>query len=225
MSRPVVLDLFCGAGGASAGYYYAGFDVIGVDINYQRHYPFEFYQGDALTVGPELLRTRRIDLIHASPPCQAYSDLQKRTGRDYPELIEPTRRILVDSNKPYVIENVDRAPLENPVLLCGRMFPGLRVYRHRLFETNFPLRAPHHPKHDKKVYTYDRRKAHFGRDLTDDMFVQVTGGGNAPHHIKLQAMGINWPMTRKEVNEAIPPIYAWYVGCFAAKFLVDQNFE
>lgn len=206
-----VLDLFSGAGGASMGYHQAGFEIVGVDNKIQSRYPFNFVLGDALSVGWRMMMSGRFHLVHASPPCQKYSDLQKRTGKEYPDLIGPVREMLQDSGLPYVIENVDTAPLESPVMLCGAMFPGLRVYRHRLFETNWELTQPEHPKHKALVYTFDRRKHHFGRALTEDMFVQVTGGGNAPIAEKKKAMGIDWMIT-KEINEAIPPAYTKYVG-------------
>lgn len=206
-----VLDLFCGAGGSSTGYHQAGFEVVGVDNRFQVRYPFEFILGDALSVGRDLMESGRFDFVHASPPCQKYSDLQKRTGKEYPDLIEPVRKMLRDSGLPYVIENVDTAPLENPTMLCGTMFPGLRVYRHRLFETNWEFTAPLHPKHKALVYTFDKRKNHFGRAMSEEMFVQVTGGGNARIADKRKAMGIDW-MIHKEINEAIPPSYTRYIG-------------
>ena len=193
------------------GYHQAGFKVFRVDNKIQRRYPFDFILGDALTLGKRLLETEQFDLVHASPPCQKYSDLQKRTGKKYPDLIKPVREMLVASGLPYVIENVDTAPLENPIMLCGGMFKGLRVYRHRLFETNWKLEQPEHPKHKALVYTYDKRKHHFGQPLTNEMFVQVTGGGNAPIVQKRAAMGISW-MIHKEINEAIPPAYTKYIG-------------
>jgi DNA (cytosine-5)-methyltransferase 1 len=82
--------LFCGAGGASEGYRQSGFEVIGVDIAPQPHYPFEFWQTDALDVlamggvGTWLLED--FSAFHASPPCQAFSDLQKQSKREYPDL-------------------------------------------------------------------------------------------------------------------------------------------
>ncbi|QQV92380.1 DNA methyltransferase [Streptomyces phage MeganTheeKilla] len=206
-----ILDLFCGAGGASMGYHQAGFEVVGVDNKVQTRYPFNFVLGDALSVGWRMMMSGRFDFVHASPPCQKYSDLQKRTGKEYPDLIGPVREMLQDSGLPYVIENVDTAPLDG-VMLCGSMFDGLRVYRHRLFEPGgWELTAPQHPKHKALVYTYDKRKHHFGRKLTEDMFVQVTGGGNAPIAEKRKAMGIDW-MIHKEINESIPPAYTKYVG-------------
>jgi DNA (cytosine-5)-methyltransferase 1 len=204
------------------GYHQAGFEVVGVDNKIQRRYPFNFVLGDALSVGWRMMMSGRFGLVHVSPPCQKYSDLQKRTGKEYPDLIGPVREMLQDSGLPYVIENVDTAPLENPVMLCGTMFPGLRVYRHRLFETNWKLEQPEHPKHTALVYTFDKRKHHFGRALTEDMFVQVTGGGNAPIAEKKKAMGIDWMIT-KEINEAIPPKYTKFVGEQFAKSRFDSR--
>ena len=210
MSTFRILDLFCGAGGAAAGYYKAGFEVVGVDIHPQPHYPFEFIQADALSLEASLLTS--FDAIHASPPCQAYSDLaaRNRNGNSWPKLIEPVRDMLVSTGKPYVIENVEGAPLRDYIVLCGTMFPGLRVLRHRLFETNFDLFSPQHGKHPR-VHTLDRRKAHYGK--TDEWrdFVQVTGGGNSSADSARAAMGIDW-MTKRELNEAIPPAYTSFVG-------------
>jgi len=203
-----LLDLYCGAGGASAGYSYAGFEIVGIDKFRQKRYPFEFIQMDALEVTPSFLAG--FDVIHASPPCQKYSDLQKRTGLEYPDLIEPTRQILQASGKPYIIENVDTAPLENPVMLCGRMFSELRVYRHRLFESNMEFEVPPHPTHDKLVFTHDKRKHHYKR-FDNGMFIQVTGGGNGTIEQKRRAMNISW-MIHKEINESIPPAYTKYLG-------------
>jgi DNA (cytosine-5)-methyltransferase 1 len=205
-----LLDLFCCAGGAGQGYREAGFDVVGVDIDPQPRYPFKFIQADALTLAPEFLAS--FDAIHASPPCQSYSDLAKRNGNadEWPRLIEPVREMLSNTGLPYVIENVEGAPLNQPVVLCGTMFPGLRVLRHRLFETNFRMSAPPHGKHPK-VHTFDKRKSHYGK--TNDMvdFVQVTGGGNCTIAAARDAMGIEW-MNKGELNEAIPPAYTKYIG-------------
>lgn len=215
MNAPRLLDLFCCAGGAAVGYHRAGFKVTGVDTVDQPNYPFEFVQGDALDLDPDFLAG--FDAIHASPPCQAYSVTAKRTGNgaNWPMLIEPTRDMLRSTGLPYVIENVVGAPLISPTLLCGTMFPGLRVIRHRLFETNFPLPAPRHIPHKDHplCHTLDKRKAHYGK--TDDMvnFVSVVGGGNCSIRAARDAMGIDW-MKKPELNEAIPPPYAEWVGRF-----------
>ena len=212
-----LLDLFCCAGGAAKGYNDAGFEIVGMDIDPQPRYPFKFIQGDALTLTPEFLS--KFDAIHASPPCQSYSDLAKRNGNAdaWPRLVDPVRDMLVNSGLPYVIENVEGAPLRNPVVLCGTMFPGLRVLRHRLFETNFHVVAPPHGKHPK-VHTFDKRKSHYGK--TNDMidFVQVTGGGNCTIAAARDAMGIDW-MTKGEINESIPPAYTKYIGNFLMQHL------
>ncbi len=205
-----ILDLFCCAGGAGVGYSQAGFEVVGVDIKPQPHYPFQFIQADALKLDKKFITS--FDAIHASPPCQSYSDLAKRNGNadEWPRLIEPVRAMLIRSGLPYVIENVDGAPLLNAVVLCGTMFPKLRVLRHRLFEANFKITPPPHKKHPK-VHTFDKRKSHFGKTDEWKDFVQVTGGGNCTLAAAREAMGIGW-MTKNEINESIPPAYTRFVG-------------
>lgn len=208
--KPRLLDLFCCAGGAGAGYTNAGFEVVGVDIGPQPRYPFEFIQADVLSLDQDFIAS--FDAVHASPPCQSYSDLAKRNGNghEWPRLIEPVRELLLGTNLPFVIENVEGAPLINPIVLCGTMFPGLRVLRHRLFEANFTILTPPHQKHPK-VHTFDRRKAHYGKTNEWTNFVQVTGGGNCTLAAASEAMGIDW-MTKGEINEAIPPAYTEFIG-------------
>jgi DNA (cytosine-5)-methyltransferase 1 len=226
MSKPRILDLFSGAGGAAVGYHRAGFDVVGVDIVDQPNYPFTFYEMDALEfVRSEFLsrgaaRGWGFKAIHASPPCQRFSDLAKRNGNaeDWPDLIEPTRSALRATGLPYVIENVEGAPLLDPVTLCGTQFPGLRVIRHRPFETAFPVSQLPHCDPAPLVFTYDKRKGHYGKLDQDVSFVQVTGGGNATVANKRAAMGISW-MTGKELNEAIPPAYTEHIGAHLLEHL------
>lgn len=218
MSRPVILDLFCGAGGAGRGYQDAGFEVVGVDIHPQPRYPFHFTQDNALSFLDSLIALQsrpgfklRYSAIHASPPCQAFSDLQKQNKRVYEDFIPPVRARLQALGLPYIIENVEGAPLRRPTMLCGTMFPELRVIRHRLFESTVPLTPPRHPRRHPLVFTHDRRKAHYGRLDQNTAFVQVTGGGNCTVANAQDAMGIDW-MTKKEINEAIPPAYTRYLG-------------
>ena len=142
---PAILDLFCGAGGVSCGYTQAGFRCVGVDINPQKNYPYEFHQADAL----EYLREHghEFDAIHASPPCQAFSALRTMpNAKKHISLVEPVRELLIKSGKQYVIENVPGAPLINPVMLCGTMFnlgcADGELRRHRLFECSFYVLAP-----------------------------------------------------------------------------------
>jgi len=197
-----VLDLFCGAGGAAMGYYRAGFEVVGVDIAPQPRFPFEFHQADALTFPLD-----GFDLIHASPPCQAYTLCQRIQNREHPDLIEVTRERLRATGVPYVIENVDGAPLIDPMTLCGHMF-GLGVYRHRLFETSFPVDEIAHPVHDKP-------QVKMGRPPKPGHMMHVVGNfaGVAAARI---AMEIPW-MTRDELRESIPPAYTEYIAnCFMA---------
>ena len=210
--KPRLLDLFCGAGGAGMGYHRGGFEVVGVDLNPQPNYPFEFHQIDALAVLDYSNVAATFDVVHASPPCQRYSDLAHRNGNanDWPDLVGPVRDRLITTGLPYIIENVEGAPLHRPVTLCGTMFPGLRVLRHRLFESNVAFTTPAHRPHPL-VFTHDKRKAHYGRLDQNTSFVQVTGGGNCSVANARDAMGVDW-MTKHELNEAIPPAYTEHIG-------------
>ncbi len=199
--KPRLLDLFCGAGGAGMGYHRAGFDVVGVDINPQKNYPFEFHQADAMTFPLE-----GFGAIHASPPCQAYAitnNVWKKAHGTYPDLVAPIRDRLTATGLPWVIENVPGAPLLAPVVLCGEMF-GLRVIRHRLFETPFLMLAPKHAKHLRRA-SYGRTPKNGENFTISGHFGDVVGGR--------LAMGIEW-MTRGELSQAIPPAYTEYIGRF-----------
>ena len=175
-----MLDLFCGAGGAGMGYSRAGFDVVGVDINPQPHYPFEFHQADALEYLAD--HWREFDVIHASPPCQAYSMAStqwRKSGKQYPDLIKPTRTALQKTGKSYVIENVVGAPLINPTILNGSFF-GMRVRRTRLFETSFPIPFTLMPKEEnprvKQLKTKIRTGMQDGKPVPKNKVYQFRDG-------------------------------------------------
>jgi DNA (cytosine-5)-methyltransferase 1 len=216
------LDLFCGGGGVSMGYAAAGFDVVGVDINPQPRYPFEFIQADALEYLAE--HGKEFDFIHASPPCQGYSVLVSMTTHEHPKMITPTRELLRATGRPYVIENVAgaRRELIDPIMLCGAMF-GLRSYRHRLFESNVPLTTPEHPKHTHGVkYIYDKRKSGYRQPFTATDMVPVHGDNNAPFGLQCEAMGIDW-MNRRELVQAIPPAFTEYIGRQVMESIVKEK--
>lgn len=198
MQKPRLLDLFCGAGGCGMGYARAGFEVVGVDLHPQPHYPFEFHQADAMAFPLD-----GFDAIHASPPCQAYAitnNIWKKSD-SYPDLVAPTRERLQATGLPYVIENVPGAPLLEPIVLCGEMF-GLRVIRHRLFETSFFMLAPRHIGHTARA-SYGRTPKNGEHFTISGHFGDVEGGR--------LAMGIPW-MTRNELSQAIPPAYTELIG-------------
>lgn len=208
--KPKLLDLFCCQGGAGMGYHRAGFNVVGVDLDPQPRYPFNFHQADAIQTLEAVLELKRrfgwvvYDAIHASPPCQAHTNAQKIMGNEHPELIEPTRNLLKEIGLPYVIENVPGAPLDNPVELCGAMF-GLGTYRHRLFETNFHVEPPEHQKHEA-------RTTKMGRAPVDGEMMHVVGNFSGVETAK-KAMGIDW-MTRDGLRESIPPAYTQHIGYY-----------
>ncbi len=198
------LDLFCGAGGATKGLQRAGFHVTGIDIKRQPRYCGDaFIHGDALLMDPRKIG-RAYDFAWASPQCQHHSRMSScRDGlRDkYPSQIADTRRLLEATGLPWVIENVDGAPLISPIALCGGMF-GLETYRHRLFESSFGLPQPAHPKH----LTPTSKAGHW----TPGTFVSVAGHCS-PMDMCRRAMGIDW-MNREELAESIPPTYSEFIG-------------
>jgi DNA (cytosine-5)-methyltransferase 1 len=206
--RPLLLDLFCCQGGASMGYHRAGFDVVGVDIDPQPHYPFEFHQADALAFPLD-----GFDVIHASPPCQGYMSFNnlnaERYGHrtDHPLLIEPVRRRLRAQGVPYVIENVPGAPLEKQLTLCGSMF-GLGVRRHRHFESSeLMMGQPRcaHTQAEVGVYgKLDGRRLWTRTDGSEVRAARTLAQAQA-------AMGIGW-MDWDGLRESIPPAYTEYIG-------------
>lgn len=211
-ARPKALDLFCKAGGTSMGLHRAGFELTGVDIKPQKRYPFGFVLGDALEY--VVKHGHEYDLIVAGPPCQLYSKLKALTTRVYPDLVGPTREALQARGKPYIIENVPGAPLINPLLLCGTMFPGLRVRRHRLFECWPTLWwAPSPCAHWGRCGN-NRLLNKEGKRVTQSFencdFLTITGNSYKASDGR-QAMGIPW-MTRAELSQAIPPAYTEWLG-------------
>ena len=209
-----LLDLFCGAGGASVGYHRAGFEVVGVDNRPQLHYPFEFHQADALEFCAQ--HGQEFDVIHASPPCQRFTriaSLGRARNRTYPEhkdWIASTRNVLVYLGRHYIIENVMGAPLNNPIVLCGASF-GLHVYRHRQFESSILLPQLKHVSHNDRTPSAGNGKSPKG-------FISVCGSGGVRGMTSIQileywsfAMGINW-MSRDELAQAIPPAYTEFIG-------------
>lgn len=214
MNRPLLLDVFCGAGGSAVGYHRAGFDVVGVDIAAQPHYPFGFVQADGIDVLDQLVARRgarrRFAAVHVSMPCQDWSLLHRNYGA--PEhgtgdlLLQALER-LHHLDIPWVCENVEGAPLPTAITLCGASFglgaSGLDLSRHRLFECSFPILAP--PCQHRRGHT-----------------IGVYGNGTNAWHLKKlgrclrvaemrEAMGIDW-MTRAELSQAIPPAYTEFVG-------------
>jgi len=201
-----LLDLFCGAGGASMGYFNAGFDVVGIDNKAHKDYPFVMAVADVMDLTPDYLQ--KFDLIHASPPCQPFTSLMKLAhaqGKqtNKPDLLEPTRRLLRASGVNYIIENVPGAPLINPVQLCGSSF-NLKVRRHRLFESYLKLKGSEcdHKAQGRPIGVYGSMK--------DEI---PTGGKTATTVDEARnAMGISWSMKWGDLVEAIPPIYTEYLG-------------
>ena len=214
-----LLDLFCGAGGAAMGYYRAGFEeIVGIDIEPQKNYPFVFIQMDALEALRILLNggyitdnqgnkwyLKDFDTIHASPPCQAYSKAGQQwraSGKEYPDLVAETRQLLIKTGKLYVIENVPGSPLINPTILNGAYF-GKNLRRTRWFETSFDMPFILLPKEPPSRFKMGRKPS------KNDPVVPV-GHFSGVERAK-RVMEIDW-MTQAELSQAIPPAYTEWIG-------------
>lgn len=207
--RPKLLDLYCGAGGASMGYFLAGFDVVGMDINPQPDYPFPFIQGDITRMR---IPWHKYQAVASSPPCQRHSISQTIKGIEvahkHPDLISYTRERLAATDLPYIIENVPQAPLIDPIMLCGSMFnlhtKRFELKRHRCFETNWGVGdIPLHRCGNKislsvfgngGIYRYQGKDRHAGLRLCN------------------QLMGTHWMRNQKGVSQAIPPMFTALIG-------------
>lgn len=196
---PLLLDLFCGAGGAGKGYSDAGFEVVGVDSEPQPDYPFEFHQADALTFPLD-----GFDVFHGSPPCHAFTRLRFRTGKEYADLVDATRQRLIATGRPYVIENVPGAPLLNPIMLCGSSFGlganGRQLRRHRLFESNVPLMSMPCQHRGEAVGVYGTGGGG-----------KMTRGYKGTQEEYVEAMEMPWA-SRAGIAQAIPPAYTRFIG-------------
>jgi len=216
--RPRLLDLMCCAGGGAMGYYQAGFDVVGVDIDPQPNYPFEFYQADALTYPLD-----GFDVVHASPPCQRYSkSVSIENRKKHPDLIGAIRERFAALSIPTVIENVPRSPLINPITLCGSSF-GLEVKRHRLFEMSHRPDDNEIPKCRHDAYTPQFAPA-WNRS-TPLRFRPISGGWTGEQDLQADraGMGVRWRMTSKELSEAIPPPYTKWIGKYLLQFVLKGD--
>jgi DNA (cytosine-5)-methyltransferase 1 len=204
VSRPRLLDLFCGAGGAAAGYARAGFEVVGVDLAPQPHYPYAFIRADALEV-----EFGGFDAIHASPPCQHYSRLRHLTwlrDRETWDSVPPTLERLERSGLPWVLENVEGAPVDG-ISLCGTMFglvdaAGDPIYRHRRFASSEFMLAPGHPAHARARVRRGKNASGTSRINDGTVVAWRTGGA---------LMGIDW-MTQDELAQSVPPAYTEWLG-------------
>lgn len=213
MSRPKVLDLFCGAGGCSVGYARAGWDVTGVDKEPHADYPFELIVDDAMRVLDDLEFVRSFDAVHGSPPCPRYSSITAVNGTQHlhPDLVGPVRERFVASGLPWVIENVPRAPLLSPVVICGKAMGLPYIKRHRLFESNLLLMSPgcacdsgpaygvygdHGDKNPARPHPDGHKRWGKARDVA---------------HAQ-QIMGIDWMTSWDDLADAIPPAYTQFIG-------------
>jgi len=213
-----VLDLFCGGGGASAGYANV-FDVYGVDIKDQRPgYRHDFVRADAVELLKNRFFTAHFDVFHASPPCQAYSKhvssaSSKWTptkGKDEPKLIHVVRDLLDEIGKPYIIENVMGAmdDMKPNLMLCGSMF-GLPTPRHRIFECRgFKVEQLQHPKCAGIAKRFAAEKGWEYRDMS------VTGKGRRAGTTERwkEILGVDWDVTQAQLAEMIPPAYTRYIA-------------
>jgi DNA (cytosine-5)-methyltransferase 1 len=213
VTRPRLLDLFGGCGGAARGYMRAGFDVTSIDIRRAEHW------GDLRVMDWEAALDE-FDLscfaaIHASPPCQGYTAMNHTAKDEYPLLIPQVRERLKATGLPYVIENVAGAPIRRDLMLCGEQF-GLRVLKHRYFELG-RWSSPYlrHERHRGRVSGWRHK------EWIDGPYFQVHGDGGSRGTVEQwqHAMGITWTRSRHELSEAIPPAYTEWIGGHLMSFV------
>lgn len=190
-----LLDLFCGAGIGADGYAETGFEVIGVDNKHQPNYPYKFYQGDALEYLAE--HGKEYDVIHASPPCPKFSQLTRLRGKatNHPDLIDKTRQLLISIGRPWVIENVEGAPLRVDLTLCGTMF-GIPFPKHRWFELSISVAVLLPPCNHENLYD----PFHGGEDSRQE------------REKLCNLYGVERFVTRQEVRNGIPKVYTNLIG-------------
>lgn len=214
------LDLFCGAGGAAMGLHRAGFDVTGIDIKPQPRYPFRFIQADALAPP---VRLEDFDLVWASPPCQAFTQMSARwrgsggKADSHLDLLTPTLAWLRGQEVQFVVENVvgARKHMGPHFLLHGGMF-DLAVHRPRLFASNFFVMVPRARKAVDPIGVYGRRgdgRCLFRRKDVNGV-ESIQRAARSPEEA-CAAMGIDSAMDWDGVREAIPPAYSHHIGTYA----------
>ena len=201
----------------------------------RKRYPYPAHQGDALTALTSLLAGDLLQFdgfcvpldafsaIHASPPCQHTSAgtraMRSKGDTRHLALIEPTRELLEQTGLPYVIENVAGAALRDPITMCGTAFgltatdddgTPLEMWRHRLFESNVPLRDAGPCRHFERAqqvagsYGGARRDKHEAR--------HVRHGGYVPSKaVQQRLLRIDW-MTERGMHQALPPLYTCHIG-------------
>ena len=202
LDRPVLLDLFCGIGGAAYGYWTAGFDVLGVDVVAQPDYPFEFVQADAMTFPLD-----GYDVVHASPPCKAHTALWHRYKAPHDDLLTPTLARLAEHDGVWIVENVVGAPMPTAsVVVCGSAF-GLPVRRHRLFASNVVLRG---------AALRARDATRTGRRVRQRRYLDPHRAGRRRYEGRRCRCG---PRARRALDvrqaglsQAIPPAYTTFLG-------------
>lgn len=204
------------------GYHRAGFDVVGVDLEPQPHYPFEFVQADALDVlrywmvREDDWRTG-FDAIHASPPCQTFTVYRNcRPGDEpkWPDLIEPTRELLRASGLPWVMENVPGAPMtmastlfgQHGAEVCGTALK-IPIRRHRLFEAGFALESSGcaHGNFTERRFPGSTNRPN-GRTVCN------VGEYRVPLKVQKDCMQVDWDVTLHELSEMVPPAYTEFIG-------------
>jgi DNA (cytosine-5)-methyltransferase 1 len=158
------------------------------------------------------------DAIHASPPCQIFSAATPAWARkNHNDLLTPIRRFLIATGLPYVIENVEgaRRMMDAPLTICGSSF-GLKIRRHRLFETNWPLMVPPcvHGEQGQPIGVYGQGSSKGQkRGRKADTEAQV-----------LELMEMPWA-NRAEATQAVPPAYTELIGHQLLQHLAFREVE